>query len=348
MKKTNVLMFLTLMTAGMLLGSYSQAGHATVQTEGLTKVSQLLQPQVIKALDSNGNGKGEITGIDPGAGEMHLLKSFISGNSTWSSSYDVIDSSGPAMTAALGKAISTQSPIVVTLWSPHWAFSKYKLTYLKDDVGVFPSTGDHVTTLARKGLNTTSANAQHLYNILTRFHWTVADCNSVMLAIENGATPAAAAQQFISTHATLVSSWVGSDNATDTNEQFTYGYVNWADTVANSNVLKLVLTESGFNIDFKQLDAGVVYSGLAGGSVDFTSSAWLPSTQANYWQQYNQSIDLVHYNLDGAVIGLVVPSYLTVSTYQWTSSSTPGFEAPLFVLAIVGLVSVKVYKKRRN
>lgn len=336
------------MTAGMLLGSYSQAGHATVQTEGLTKISQLLDSTVVKALDGNGNGKGDITGIDSGSGEMHILNAFISGNSTWSAKYDVIASSGTGMTTALGKAYATQSPIVVTLWSPHWAFSKYNLTYLKDDVGMFPSGGDHVVTLARKGLNTTDANAQHLYNILSRFHWTVADCNSVMLAIQNGATPAAAAQAFISSHQSLVKTWVGNDNATDKNEQFTYGYVAWSDTIANSNVLKLVLTQSGFNINFKQLDAGVVYSSLADGSLDFTTSAWLPSTQANYWSQYNTSIDWVHANLDGAVIGLVVPTYLTLTTYKWTSSSTPGFEAPLFVLAIVGLVSVKTYKKRRN
>ena len=361
MKKTKILIFLTLMSLGMLMGSVTQVSQAAVSDTGLTKMSQLLDPQVMHALDSNGDGKAEITGIDAGAGMMITLNNYISGNSTWDSDYTVTSSSGAGMTTSLDTAYNNQEPIVVTLWSPHWAFSKYDLTYLQDDIGLYGAS-DNVVTLARQNLNTTSTDAQHLYNILTRFHWTQADCNSVMLAIQNGATADQAAQQWIGAHESTVATWVGSDNGTGS---YTYGYVAWSDTIANSNVLKLVLEQSGYTITFSQLDAGVLYSGLSDGSVDFTTSAWLPLTQASYWNQYNSSVDWIRTNLEGAKVGLVVPTYMTQASYWATSNSassgasstpesstssttnTPGFEAPLLIACIVSIATVKVYKKRK-
>lgn len=304
----------------MILGGQIQVTQSTVKDTGLTNISQLLDPVVINALDSNGNGQGVITGIDPGAGMMITLNSFITGNSTWSNAYTVTASSGAGMLVSLATAYAAKAPIVVTLWSPHWAFSKYNLTYLQDDIGLY-GPPDNVVTLARQHLNTTNANAQHLYNILTRFNWTMQDIQSVMLAIQNGATPAVAAQNWISNNTATVKQWVGTDNATGS-DTFNYAYVGWSDTIANSNVLKLVLEQSGYTINFQQITPTALYQGLSTGTIDFTSSAWLPYTQANYWNAggYNQSIDWIHINLSGAKVGLVVPTYMTNPSY-WANKT---------------------------
>ena len=363
MKKTYILIFLTVMTAGMLLGSSAKAtSNSSVADTGLTKMSQLLQPAVISKLDSNGDGKAEITGIDPGAGMMVTLESFLQNNASWSD-WTVTESSGAGMTAALAKAYAAQDPIVVTLWSPHWAFSKFNLTYLQDDIGLYGAS-DNVVTLARQNLNTTSTDAQHLYNILTRFHWTQADCNSVMLAIQDGASPATAAQDWIDANTATVNSWIGSDSGSGT---YTYGYVAWSDTIANSNVLNLVLQQAGYTVDFTQVTPAVLYEGLSKGTIDFTTSAWLPQTQANYWNAggYNQTVDWIRTNLEGAKVGLVVPNYMTLPSY-WASSAsssstsasntsstsssttnTPGFEAPLLFVCIATF-SVYTLKKRNK
>ena len=357
MKKTKILLFLTLMSLGMMFGSVAHASQADVSDTGLTKMSQLLDSKVINALDSNGDGKAEITGIDAGAGMMITLNDYISGNTTWSSDYTVTSSSGSGMTASLDTAYNNQDPIVVTLWSPHWAFSKYDLTYLQDDIGLYGGS-DNVVTLARQNLNSTT-DGQHIYNILSRFAWTQDDCNSVMLAIQNGATAQQAAQDWIDAHTSTVSTWIGSDQGTGT---YTYGYVAWSDTIANSNVLKLVLEQAGYTVTFSQLDAGVLYSGLSDKSVDFTTSAWLPLTQASYWNTYNSTVDWIRPNLTGAKVGLVVPTYMTQASY-WatatssasdnTSSSTssttnaPGFEAPLILATIVSFATIKAVKKRK-
>jgi glycine betaine/proline transport system substrate-binding protein len=90
-----------------------------------------------------------------------------------------------------------------------------------------------------------------------------------------------------------------------------FGYVLWDGEIASTNVLTLVLEEAGYDVDMINVDAGVLYQSLADGDLDFTVSAWLPATQANYWDVYGQDIDSVATNLEGCKIGLVVPTYMT-------------------------------------
>ncbi|NUP20985.1 MAG: glycine/betaine ABC transporter permease, partial [Streptomyces sp.] len=64
--------------------------------------------------------------------------------------YEVVDGSTPAMLAELKRAYAKKEPVVVTLWSPHWAYSDYDLKKLKDPKGAW-GKGDGVHTLTRKG-----------------------------------------------------------------------------------------------------------------------------------------------------------------------------------------------------
>ncbi|MFJ9246478.1 ABC transporter permease/substrate binding protein [Streptomyces sp. NPDC101776] len=93
---------------------------------------------------------GKITGIEPSAGMMGLLKTKVLKEYGLQGSYDVVDGSTPAMLAELKRAYAKKQPIVVTLWSPHWAYSDYDLKKLKDPKGAW-GKGDGVHTVARKG-----------------------------------------------------------------------------------------------------------------------------------------------------------------------------------------------------
>ena len=46
--------------------------------------------------------------------------------------YNLVEGSSPAMLASLDSAIKQNQPIVVTLWQPHWAFSRFPLKVLED------------------------------------------------------------------------------------------------------------------------------------------------------------------------------------------------------------------------
>ncbi|MFI7414060.1 ABC transporter permease/substrate binding protein [Streptomyces sp. NPDC049627] len=94
--------------------------------------------------------KGRIIGIEPSAGMMGLLKDKVLKEYGLDGTYDVVDGSTPAMLAELKRAYAKQEPVVVTLWSPHWAYSDYDLKKLKDPKGAW-GKGDGVHTLARKG-----------------------------------------------------------------------------------------------------------------------------------------------------------------------------------------------------
>ncbi|WP_181797422.1 ABC transporter permease/substrate binding protein, partial [Streptomyces sp. WELS2] len=93
---------------------------------------------------------GKIIGIEPSAGMMSLLKGTVLKEYGLEGTYDVVDGSTPAMLAELKRAYARHQPVLVTLWSPHWAYSDYDLKKLEDPKGAW-GKGDGVHTLARKG-----------------------------------------------------------------------------------------------------------------------------------------------------------------------------------------------------
>ncbi|MET8131094.1 ABC transporter permease/substrate binding protein [Streptomyces sp. NPDC005251] len=107
----------------------------------------------VKSLaDLKGRSKtfgGRIIGIEPGTGEMNLLKKKVLPGYGLDKEYKVVDGSTPAMLAELKRAYAKKEPVAVALWSPHWAYSEYKLTKLADDKKLF-GEGNTIRTIAGK------------------------------------------------------------------------------------------------------------------------------------------------------------------------------------------------------
>src|SRR5690554_3433376 len=51
--------------------------------------------------------------------------------------FELVESSTPAMLAALDSAVANDEPIVVTLWTPHWAYDAYPIKNLEDPDGAW-------------------------------------------------------------------------------------------------------------------------------------------------------------------------------------------------------------------
>ncbi|MFF4185935.1 ABC transporter permease/substrate binding protein [Streptomyces sp. NPDC001691] len=124
---------------------------------------ELSVPSYVKDVNTLDDLKGKgsefqnrIVGIEPSAGETGILKDKILKEYGLDGEYKVVDGSTPGMLAELKRAYAKKEPIVVPLWSPHWAYNTYDLKKLKDPKGVW-GKGDGVHTLARKGFASDNA-----------------------------------------------------------------------------------------------------------------------------------------------------------------------------------------------
>ncbi|GAA0609181.1 hypothetical protein GCM10009001_28330 [Virgibacillus siamensis] len=170
-------------------------------------VPKYMKIDSIKDLAGNKHSIGDktewnITGIEPGAGQMKLTEEKVMpkyGLDDWK----LQASSSGAMAASLGDAIANKEPIIVTLWSPHWAFSKWDLKYLKDPKNIFGDP-DNINTLVREGLK---KDAPKAYKILDQFSWTKEDIGEVMVKINRGMDPADAAKEWVKNNQEFVSEW---------------------------------------------------------------------------------------------------------------------------------------------
>ena len=113
-----------------------------IPEDRLNSIEDLKDRKVMRKL---GN---QIYGIDPGAGLMQASEKAIEDYGL--DRYRLISSSGAGMTAALTRAIKRNNWIVVTGWSPHWMFARWKLRYLEDPRGSLGGR-ERIHALVRKG-----------------------------------------------------------------------------------------------------------------------------------------------------------------------------------------------------
>ncbi len=99
----------------------------------------------------SGDFGGRIVGVEAGAGHMRLMREETIPTYQLEE-YTLVEGSTPAMLAELNSAIARQQNIVVTLWSPHWAFGRWDLKELADPELTFGEPDNH-TTIAGKGFS---------------------------------------------------------------------------------------------------------------------------------------------------------------------------------------------------
>ena len=144
---------------------------------------------------------GRIVGIDAGSGVMLKTDEAIK---AYGLDYKLLASSGSAMTAELARSIRSEKPIAVTGWIPHWMFAKWKLRFLEDPKGVYGAS-EHVDSIANPGLE---AKAPTVVAFLKKFNWKPSEIGEVMLAVEEGAKPAEAAQKWVAANPERVKEWL--------------------------------------------------------------------------------------------------------------------------------------------
>ncbi|WP_364144331.1 glycine betaine ABC transporter substrate-binding protein [Paenibacillus sp. LPE1-1-1.1] len=186
-------------------GKYEDLGP---NLEG-TKIG-LVVPQYmdINSIDELNDAVGEtvdhtIIGIEPGAGIMMSTEKVLD-EYKLRDKWTLLESSSAAMTQQLEKAYANKEPIVITGWTPHWMFAKMDLKYLEDPKNVYGGD-EQIHTIARKGLKEDQPEA---FTFLDQFNWTPDEMAAVMIQIQEGETPEAAAKAWVEQNAEKVDAWV--------------------------------------------------------------------------------------------------------------------------------------------
>ncbi len=146
---------------------------------------------------------GQVIGIDPGAGLMAASDRAID---VYGLSFDLLDGSDAAMTAALDRAIQRGEPIIVTSWRPHWMWAAYDLKYLADPEGVF-GAAETINTIVNAAW--AESAPQDVLSFLDNFYWTGEQMGAVMLMItQDGMEPFDAARAWIAENRDVVDGWL--------------------------------------------------------------------------------------------------------------------------------------------
>ena len=146
----------------------------------------------------------EITGIDAGAGVMKTTNNVIE---EYNLDYDLISSSGPAMTSALQKAYKNQEPIVVTGWKPHWMFGRFDLKFLKQSSDKMMWEAGDIHIMGRKNLK---EDKPELASFLSNMKLTDSQLAELMVKIKNNESKDkyAVAKEWMNNNESAIESWI--------------------------------------------------------------------------------------------------------------------------------------------
>jgi glycine betaine/proline transport system substrate-binding protein len=141
-----------------------------------------------------------VQGIDPGSGlNQASERALLDYNLT---DMRLVASSSAAMTAVLDKAIRERRWVMVTSWTPHWMFARYKLRFLEDPQLVFGGV-EWIHALGRQGLDRDHSD---LAAFLSRFQIPDRELSDLLL-MANERSAAEAVEDYLDRHPARIRYW---------------------------------------------------------------------------------------------------------------------------------------------
>ncbi|WP_117161716.1 glycine betaine ABC transporter substrate-binding protein [Paraliobacillus sp. X-1268] len=252
-----------------------------------------------------------ITGIEPGAGQTETNETAIAEYESLAG-WEQETSSAAAMLTALGDAIDNEEPIIVAAWSPHYMFAKYDIKYLADPNLVF-GEAEHITTIVRNGLEDDMPGA---YTILDRLYWELPVLEEALLdAQEMDFDFETVAQEWVDENSEIVAEWTEGVEPVD-GESIDLVLTPWDAESFTTNVAKIVFEQQGYDVSLTPVDPSIMFEAIATGDSDASLSPWMPATHGAFYEEYEgQFVDLGA-NVEGARIGLAVPSYMDIDSIE--------------------------------
>ncbi len=186
-------------------GKVADLGHVYEGTQsGLVVPSYVTIDKISQLAEHKDKFGGKITGIDAGAGIMKTAEQLIK---DYGLDFELLQSSGPAMTAALKKAIDKQEWIVVTGWKPHWKFGRWDLKFLEQDADKVVWKPGNIHIMGRMDLE---KDKPELAKFLSQFKLDDAQLSDLMIKVKDagGKDVEAVAREWMKSNEAAVSAWI--------------------------------------------------------------------------------------------------------------------------------------------
>lgn len=101
------------------------------------------------------------------------------------------------------------------------------------------------------------------------------------------------------------------DDTQKSDEEITFGLINWPENVAVNNLWKVLLEEEGYNVKLQQLEMGLGMEALSTGDLDVGIEVWLPIQDISYYEKYKDTVDFNETPwFENGKVGLAVPDYV--------------------------------------
>jgi glycine betaine/proline transport system substrate-binding protein len=179
-------------------------GHVYVGTQSGLVVPEYVEIDKISEMNQHADKfDGQIIGIDAGAGVMRTTAEIIE---LYDLDFELIESSGPAMTASLQRAISNGEWVVVTGWRPHWKFGRWDLKFLEQDEDKMMWETGNIHILGRLGLD---EDKPELAQFLRNMRLTDEELSDLMLQVNESTLPTIeVARQWMNENEHVIERWI--------------------------------------------------------------------------------------------------------------------------------------------
>lgn len=233
-----------------------------------------------------------------------------SGSAGASGEYELVEGSTPAMLTELRTAIENEEPIVVTLWRPHWAYAEFDIKDLEDPEGAMGG-GEEIYGVANK---TWAADNAELTKIFSEFTLDDDQLGSLENFVfnEHDGDEAAGVTAWLADgdNQDMVDGWV-SEDLDGSGQTVNIGLIPWDEDIVVTALWKDILEDHGFTVEVTEVDAGILFQGLADGDIDVFFDTWLPVTHQDYWEEHGDSLEQLGKWYEGsAKLTLAVPTYM--------------------------------------
>ncbi|PKR77128.1 glycine/betaine ABC transporter [Halalkalibacillus sediminis] len=146
--------------------------------------------------------ESQIYGIDPGSSLMGLTEEVVA---EYNLDYELVPSSEPSMMAELDNRMSSEEPVVVTLWKPHWAFAEMDLKILEDPKNIYGDS-ENILYAARLGLEDEHPEIVEWFD---NFMLNDDQLGSLMAELNEAESEEEGAQNWIDDNRDLIEEWTG-------------------------------------------------------------------------------------------------------------------------------------------